>query len=273
VPVLFFVKSGKAYGALVASGLPNPLRLRAQYDLLMSMGRRTALARSVVEAKIGAMLRRLSNVPEAAEARGELSRIREGLGAAGTPEVLRGHEGAATKSYYRAFATRIRKPGFAFTVRSRRPPRDAVNSLLSFAYALLFAEMQTALLAHGLDPSPALLHDLHRNHLALASDLIEPYRVLIADSFVLWLVNTGQVEAEGFEPRGGGVYMKRETLLAVIAAYEQYMMRRGGGGKGAAPPRWLVDEAARSMLAVVLGERERLELPLVPAGMGEEEGP
>jgi hypothetical protein len=64
---------------------------------------------------------------------------------------LRGYEGIATKSYYIGLATRIKKDGFKFSGRSKRPPKDPVNSLLSFAYSLIFGEMQIALLSHGLD--------------------------------------------------------------------------------------------------------------------------
>ncbi len=262
VPVLFFVGRGRAFGSLVAGSAPNPLRLRAQYDLVASQPRRLALARAIVAAKLTAMLRRLQNVAGAAEARGGIRAIDRALPAADSAESLRGYEGAATRLYYGGFAQRLKAPGFELHERTRRPPRDPINSLLSFAYSLLFGEMQTALLAHGLDPHPGLLHDLHRNHPALASDLIEPYRALIGDSFVLALVNNGQVDARGFEKKpSGAVYMNVETRRKVIAAYEDFMGRRAGGGKGATP-RWLIDAAARAMLSVVLGEVAELDLPL-----------
>lgn len=264
ITIVFFVGKGRAFGSLVGSGMPNPLRLRSQYDLVSRPERRSAIARDVVLAKIAAMRRRLINVKDAAAVREELTAIEERIPEGADPTVLRGHEGAATRAYYRGLAMRIREPAFAFTERSRQPPRDPINSLMSFAYSLLFFEMQTALLAHGLDPHPALLHDLHRNHPALASDLIEPYRALVVDSFVLTLVNDRQVHAAGFETQGGGaVYMRDETRRTVLAAWEGFLMRPAGGAKGTMTPRGLIDAAALAMLSVVLGERERLELPLV----------
>ncbi|MBI5161632.1 MAG: CRISPR-associated endonuclease Cas1 [Micrococcales bacterium] len=265
IPVLFFVGKGKAYGSLVSGGMPNPLRLRAQYDLVADPHRRLALARAIVDAKLSAMLRRLANAnAELAEAARE--RIRQthaALHRATDAESLRGYEGAATKAYYEGFATRIRRQGFELHGRTRRPPRDPINSLLSFAYSLLFGEMQTVLLAHGLDPHPGVLHDLHRNHPALASDLIEPYRILVADSFVLALVNNRQVAPDGFERHAtGGVYMTRDTSRVVLAAYESFMDRPSGGGRGSGSPRLLIDAAARAMLRVVLGETDDLVLPL-----------
>jgi CRISPR-associated protein Cas1 len=263
LPVLFFVGKGKAYGSLVSGGMPNPLRLRAQYDLVADPGRRVALARAIVRAKLTAMLRRLVNADCADAVRQSIRHALDALEGAPDAESLRGYEGTATRSYYEGFATRIRQAGFELRGRSKRPPRDPVNSLLSFAYSLVFGEMQTLLLVHGLDPHPGVLHDLHRNHPALASDLIEPYRVLISDSFVLSLINNRQVTPDGFERYStGGVYMKRETLRVVLDAYESFMDRPAGGGRGSGSPRLLIDAAARAMLRVVLGEADDLVLPL-----------
>jgi CRISPR-associated protein Cas1 len=263
VPVLFFVGRGREYGSLVAGGMPNPLRLRAQYDLASDPARRLELGRAVVEAKIRAMLRRLANAEDVESIRGRLSQAVRAVAGATDGEVLRGIEGGATRAYYEGFAKRVKREDFGFEGRSRRPPRDPVNSLMSFAYSLLFAEMHTALLAHGLDPHPGVLHELHRNHPALASDLIEPYRPLIADSFVLTLVNNAQVGADGFEAqRNGGVYMTDETRRTVLAAWEAQLGRPAGGGKGTGSPRRLIHAAARAMLRVVLGEAETLRLPL-----------
>lgn len=263
IPVLFMLGRGKAYGSLVPGGIPNPLRLRAQYALVTDEGRRLALATEIVSSKVTAMERRLRAAPpEAESARKSLASLLEELAAATTPASLRGYEGAATKAYYDGFATRIRRPAFAFVRRSRRPPRDPINSLLSFAYTLLFGEMQTALLTHGLDPCPALLHELDRRHPALASDLSEPYRPLVADSFVLTLVNNDRVDEADFESEEGGFHLTNDARRAVLASWESWLRTAAPGRSGGTTPRGLLDQAARRMLGVVLGERERLDLPL-----------
>jgi CRISPR-associated protein Cas1 len=263
VPVLFFVGRGRAFGSLVASGMPNPLRLRAQYDLLARAERRLDLARAVIDAKLEAMLRRLRYAPAAAEARARVAETRGRLAHTFDLTELRGHEGMATRAWYEGLALRIKPPGFAFKSRSKRPPRDPINSLLSFAYSLVFAEMQTALLAEGLDPHPALLHDLRPNHPALASDLVEPYRVLIADTFVLWMVNTGQIKVDEFERQAtGAVYLAGPARKVFLAAYEGFMDRRLAGAQGTLTPRRLIHAGARAMLRVVLGDCDDLALPL-----------
>ncbi len=266
IPMQVFVGRGLAYGSLVSGGLPNPLRLRAQYDLSNARERRTRLARSIVSAKLEAMVRRLRSVRAASDQRLRIADMRIKLESAREFDQLRGHEGQASKLYYQGLGMRIRQPDFRFARRSRKPPKDAVNSLLSFTYSMLYSEMITALLASGLDPHPGLLHELSPGHPALASDLIEPYRVLIADSFVVTLINTRQVTAEGFYSQGnGGIYMTGETRNDVVTAYEHFMGRKLGGGKGHTTPRLLLDAAARAYLAVVLGECEDLELPLASA--------
>jgi CRISPR-associated endonuclease Cas1 len=127
---------------------------------------------------------------------------------------------------------------------------------------LVFSEMQTALLAHGLDPYPSVLHDLRRGHPALASDLSEPYRALVADSFVVTLVNEHRINPEGFEKHASGaVLMNRDTRRTVIEAYEDYVSRPSGGVKGGTTPRVLIEAGARAMLHVVLGDEDDLALP------------
>jgi CRISPR-associated protein Cas1 len=273
IPVVFFVAKGRAFGSLLASSSLNPLRLRAQYDLVGNPARRVLLGREVVEAKLDAMLAKMRRRSADHDLVATVAEIRRGLPDLTHDDALRGAEGAATRAYYRAFASWIRSPAFAFAGRSRRPPRDPVNSALSLTYSLLFAEMQLALVAHGMDPHPGLLHALHRSHPALASDLIEPYRVLVADPFVLMLVNSGRVTEHDFEVRpGGAVYYRSGSLRKHLDAWEDYLHRRAGPATPLTV-RGLVETAARRMLAVVLGESAALRLPLSPGEIGDADEP
>ena len=262
IPLLVFVNRGRAYGSLVAAGMPNPLRLRAQYDLLADPLRRMSAARAIVAAKLEAMERRLGSTGAASSHRQTLRELGEGIAAAADFDSLRGLEGQATKIYFEGFALRIKRPEFAFTGRSRQPPKDAVNSLMSFSYSLIFGEMQTALLACGLDPHAGLFHELRPGHPALASDLIEPYRSLIGDSFVLSVINQGMMHLEDFEPVGQGVFLTAEGRKSFLTAYEGFMVRPLGGGRGHTTPRGLIQAGARAFLRVVVGDTDLLELPL-----------
>ncbi len=263
IPMQIFVGRGKAYGSLVSGGLPNPLRLRAQYDLCSAGARRLVLGRQVIASKLAAMLRRLRPVKAAQEQRLKIEQLQAAVAAAKDFDALRGGEGMSSRIYYEGFALRIRVPEFAFKERSRKPPKDPINSLLSFSYSLLFSEMLTALLVCGLDPHPGLVHELRPQHPALVSDLIEPYRILVADTFVLTLVNTQQVSAAGFASQADkGIYMTQETRKDVLTAFEHFMTRPLGGAKGNLTPRQLIDAAAQAYLSVVLGEADDLVLPL-----------
>jgi|GEM_PF-23209 CRISPR-associated protein Cas1 len=263
IPMQMFVGRGKAYGSLVSGGLPNPLRLRAQYDLCSDPTRRLALARGIVLAKLRAMQRRLRPVAAARDERERITGFETNLARAADFDALRGVEGIASRVYFEGFAKRLKPPDFAFKGRSRNPPKDPINSLLSFTYSLVFSEMMTALLAAGLDPHPGLLHELRPGHPALASDLLEPYRILVADTFVITLVNTQQVQADGFYAQADkGTYMVKETRRDVLVAFEAFMSRPLGGAKGTLTPRHLLDAAAQSYLQVVLGEADTLTLPL-----------
>ncbi len=276
VPVLFFVGRGKAYGSLVASNAPNPVRLRAQYDLHADLPRRLGLAREVIEAKLRAILLVMRRRKRCAGPRREVRALLRSVDSAETPDTLMGIEGAGTRIHYRTLAGWIRGRGFAFPERTRRPPRDCFNSLLSFSYSLLFSEIQTLLLAHGLDPHPGLVHNLRRDHPALVSDLMEPYRVLLADLFVLSLVNRRRVKESGFMTGdGGAVYMDRDTRHVFLDAWEQLMRGPPPGVRTGIACRSLLEAAVRAFLAVVMGETDHLVLPLghergttVPAGEG-----
>ena len=132
IPVLFFVGRGRAYGSLVAGGMPNPIRLRAQYPTCWPGQNAVWVWHGRSWMRIfGAMLARLSAA--AAESRSEVETLRARLSEAPDIPTLMGLEGAATKAYYQGFAARIRRPEFALTERpSARPvtPSTACSRLV-----------------------------------------------------------------------------------------------------------------------------------------------
>jgi CRISP-associated protein Cas1 len=115
-------------------------------------------------------------------------------------------------------------PGPAFTgLRNRRPPTDAVNCLLSFCYALLTKEMLAACLIVGFDPYLGLFHMPRYGRPALALDLAEEFRALLADSCVLTLINNREVSASDFVVRAGAVNLTADGRRTVIRAWERRM--------------------------------------------------
>jgi CRISPR-associated protein Cas1 len=116
-----------------------------------------------------------------------------------------------------------RMPGapFDFTLRNRRPPRDAVNCLLSFVYAMLVKDLTATLLAVGFDPYLGFFHRPRFGRPALALDLAEEFRPLIAESVVINAINNGEVGASDFLVRAGGVALTASGRKAVLAGYER----------------------------------------------------
>lgn len=139
-------------------------------------------------------------------------------------EILLGKEGEAARVYFDVFNELIcaQKESFVFKGRSRRPPLDLVNSLLSFVYTLLAHDTTAALETAGLDPYVGFFHRDRPGRPGLALDLMEEFRPFIADRLVLTLINLQQVKPEGFAvTESGGVIMDDVTRKTVITAYQK----------------------------------------------------
>jgi CRISPR-associated protein Cas1 len=137
---------------------------------------------------------------------------------------LMGFEGSAAKIYFGVFDHLIlqQRGDFAFKERSRRPPLDNMNSLLSFLYALLTNEVASALETVGLDPYVGFLHQDRPGRPSLALDLMEELRPVFSDRLALSLVNRKQVNAGGFTRKeSGGILMDDETRKAVLNAWQE----------------------------------------------------
>jgi len=139
-------------------------------------------------------------------------------------DAVRGVEGDGARVYFGAFDHLIvaQKDGFCFNGRSRRPPMDRVNALLSFVYTLLTHDAGSALEAVGLDPQVGFLHRDRPGRPSLSLDLIEELRAFLSDRLVLSLINRRQVHARGFDlSETGGVWMSDETRKTVLVAYQE----------------------------------------------------
>lgn len=138
---------------------------------------------------------------------------------------LRGVEGDAAKIYFYALNGIVRRdarPHFSMDGRTRRPPRDRFNALLSFLYAMLMNDCRSALEAVGLDPQLGFLHAVRPGRAALALDLMEEFRAILADRLALTLVNRGQINASDFvEREGGAVSLEGDARRAVMVAYQE----------------------------------------------------
>jgi CRISPR-associated protein Cas1 len=137
---------------------------------------------------------------------------------------LRGHEGEAARRYFEAFDRLVKREreAFRWTGRTRRPPLDPLNALLSFLYALVTHDADSAVQSVGLDPGVGFLHTERPGRPSLALDLAEEFRTPLADRLAVALINLGQVKADGFtRSETGAVAMTDATRKAVIVAYQK----------------------------------------------------
>lgn len=241
-------------GSTGGSGPRSAAIRQAQYALANDTPARLAFARKLVAAKIRnqrTMLRRNWRGDEAARSaaidRLALLAARTER-AADTAELL-GMEGEAAAIYFRSLPSLFTEavaalPAFAFERRNRRPPADPVNACLSLAYALLARTITAALTAVGLDPWKGLYHVERPGRPALALDLIEPWRPILADSAVLTALNNGELGPGDFIHAAGGCNLKTRARRGLIQAYERRLDQE------AAHPVFGYQLAMRRMLQV-----------------------
>lgn len=190
-----------------------------------------ALASCLVEAKVQNSRRVLQRLAanrqgcDIAAPLNELEHLRRACVDASTVDVLRGYEGAAAASYFNTYA-RFFPTSCPFTGRSRRPPLDPPNAILSLAYSLLTAETESHIHAAGLDVAIGYLHQPEDGRPALALDLIEPFRAPVADGLALDLLGHGTLQPrEHFERRDGGCFLNLEGRRRFFTAFERRMER------------------------------------------------
>lgn len=226
INVFHFTYGGWLAG--VSTGIPGKnvmLRIR---QAGMAARRDLAVPRKMIQGKIRngrVLLRRNGDSLHRVVA--QLAGLAEQAGQATDAASLLGIEGTAARLYFEAFPSLLRTdglPGPAFTgLRNRRPPTDAVNCLLSFCYALLAKEMLAACLVVGFDPYLGLFHRPRFGRPALALDLAEEFRPLLADSCVLTLINNREIGASDFVTRAGAVSLTPDGRRTVLRAWERRM--------------------------------------------------
>jgi CRISPR-associated protein Cas1 len=215
----------------------NVLLRRAQYRTADDPAARAAIVRGIVAAKAAnqrtVLLRALrdhgeGSSPESVSAletaAARLAQAARRAPTASDVDSLRGIEGEAAAAYFGVFDRLIRPADAAlrFGGRSRRPPLDRVNALLSFLYAMLGHDCRSALEAHGLDPQVGFLHADRPGRAGLALDLMEELRAPLADRLALSLINRGQLKAEDFVvEEAGAVRLTDAARKAVLVAWQE----------------------------------------------------
>jgi CRISP-associated protein Cas1 len=234
VSLCFLTESGRFLARIQGPVSGNVLLRREQYRAADDPARTGRIAGAVISAKIAnaraVLLRGLRESGE--DGRGErlkravraLSDSLNMLMTEQDTDSIRGIEGTSARAYFEAFDDLIahQKEAFYFWERSRRPPLDNVNAMLSFVYTLVRHDVEAGLESVGLDPAVGFLHRDRPGRPSLALDLMEELRAPLADRLVLSLINIRQVSGSGFrKEEAGGVTMDDETRKTVIVAYQK----------------------------------------------------
>ncbi len=234
IALILLDENGRFKARLEGAVSGNVLLRRAQHLQSGQPSVALALARTFVAGKVKntrRVLQRGARDAKAADDAAALTRAADDLAAtlralpsAAEIDALRGLEGEAARRYFSVFSLLLRadaRSRFAMEGRNRRPPRDRINALLSFLYAMWMNDCRSALEAAGLDPQVGFLHALRPGRAALALDLMEEFRAW-ADRLALSLVNRNQLTADSFITRdGGAVALTPDSRKLVVAAFQE----------------------------------------------------
>lgn len=219
LPVHYLSSFGKHLGSALPSYSRNGQLRLAQYGLYHDTQRRLALVQAIVEAKIH---NQYSVLYRHNQKENPLKLRKKAVGQQDTLDKVRGMEGMAAREYFACWPTML-KQEWNFTGRNRRPPRDPVNALLSFAYALLQVQVTAAVHLAGLDPYIGYLHEVHHGQPALVLDLMEEFRPLVADNLVLAVLNNREIQAQDFSESLGAYTLSDAGRKVFLQAFERKM--------------------------------------------------
>lgn len=243
IPIVYLSRMGYCYGRILP--IERGYRQLSRYQQQLLSAERLLVARAIVTGKLKnsrVLLQRQQRRRHSdtlAFAIQSLDYLAERVAKAQTNEKLMGLEGAGSAHYFSAFGECLDNRDFVFVERSRRPPGNPVNAMLSFGYQVLWNHLLSLAEIQGLDPYYASLHQGSDRHAALASDLVEEFRAPIVDSLVLYLVNRRVMNAaEDFEYHQGGCYLndtgRQKYLQAFVQRMEEPIQTEDGGKQ----PRW-----------------------------------
>ncbi|MDR2527373.1 MAG: CRISPR-associated endonuclease Cas1 [Rickettsiales bacterium] len=232
IPVLYLSHYGKFFGRLEPTTHINIERQREQFRMADDKNFCIGLTKTFIIGKVkncAVLLRRYNRNIDDKEIELSIETFKEYIikieNAESIEEIL-GYEGNVAKIYFKCIGGKIVDKEFYFEKRTRQPPEDKFNALISFGYTLLLYEIYVAIESRGLHPYCSFLHQIRAGHPALASDLIEEFRPSIIDSLMLGIVNNHIIRSEHFEYRDDGIFLTRDGLKIVITKFEERMKEK-----------------------------------------------
>lgn len=237
IDVIFLQADGRYKGKLVGEESANVELRKRQFVLHDNEDFRLAIARSIIggklhnQAKMLAKIHHEKSCAETLDASHQLMRMSHEAYNMNDVNSLRGHEGAAAVVYF-AHLRHGLKRDWGFNKRTRRPPGDAVNAVLSFLYGMLASRCHTACRIVGLDPGPGCVHSLEYGRKALPLDLMEEFRPFVCDALALAMFNLEMLNDDDFcdtsleeleDGKRKGVYIRKEAMPKILNAFAKKM--------------------------------------------------
>ena len=219
ITMSFLDANGRFYGRVDGPVSGNVLLRKRQYDSMNDAEFSAHLVRNILYGKI-CISKDEKTANELYLAAKRLSIQAQAFKKCTSVDSMRGQEGAAATTYFSVFDAMLSSPsGFRFETRSRRPPRNEVNAVLSFLYTQLAHDTRSALVTVGLDPSAGYLHTLRPGRPSFALDLMEELRAPLCDRMTLTLFNRGQLAQQDFQTDMDSVYLNDKGRKTVLTAW------------------------------------------------------
>jgi len=264
IEVSFLSTKGRLKGKLTPAESKNVFLRLAQYERAKDEEFKLAIAKNIIEAKLKnqrtLILRYQRNHPDT-DFSAQLETIAEALSALphkkAISEVM-GLEGASTGAYFQCFSTML-PPDFTFEKRTRHPPLDPVNALLSLGYTFVTNEIASIVESKGFDPFIGFLHGLRYGRQSLALDIVEEFRHPAVDGLALSLINKGSIKEADFHHEEEGAFLLNKPAFSRFLSLYEDRMEKPFQYKDAAPQinyRKLIRHQVEMMQGVVLNKEE-----------------
>jgi len=257
----FFNINGKFIGKLMPVESKNIFLRIAQFEKYKSDEFKINISKKFIEGKIRNartyLLKFQRNHPEVdfSQSIENLSDNLDELKRKNSIGSVLGLEGRASAIYFECFGKMILK-NFEFDKRIPRPPRDPINSLLSFGYSILTSEIFSVLSASGLDPYLGFLHSVEYGRPALALDLIEEFRQPIIDRLVIEMINKEIIKVDAFKEEKGQVLLKEESIRAFLDQYERRIRTIQNTEEGEKNYREIINIQIRKLSKTIQEDKE-----------------
>lgn len=229
IAVTYNSPTGKAFGRFVGTNTGNVILRKLQFDMIDSE-KELQFVKNIIGAKIHNQVWLLKYLSDHNYYADDIKKKAKSLSAIimkikDTPSIdaIRNLEASAATIYFSAFDYLIKVDNMKFEIRSRRPPKNRCNALLSFFYSILTNACTSALITHGLDSECGYLHRLRSGRDSLSCDLIEEFRAPIVDRFVIRLINRKEIQYDDFEDNESGIFLKPEPKKNILIKWNTFL--------------------------------------------------